>query len=489
MKKLTCILFVFGVCLSATGQDQPKALDDWKHLDELLTAYNNYFVSEYNQSNKDAEFVRVWKEWIADAPEFVGYFQKTYGDTPQKVGEAFEGLEPLEGVNNYPVPLAGAMYEIDFDGLKTEVGIWLINAGDKHFADFERQSGDNPRDIEKKMQFAERALEAYRNAVEINPEGDYSAHVAKAEKASGEAKNAWEKAVDSLEWPGHNADFEGPGDPDDLAAAALKLLEKLREDGQGWSKPEYEDEHIPVAVCVTADTWGVEKTAPLTQEPTQFRLKVLVAFRGNADPEIAYCYPMYFYTKEELGVEKAPPFYYCNSEQYASFRMPMAKVGKGGGVVADSAPVAARGKAPGPGWLMRLLLTAVLLAGGLAASSGQVLASKAAPLSTIHSTLKGARNPIAWGLLVVGILAFFLTLVRLALFRDILPQAVAVCLGLALMAKGAPSASPETTGTKGAQLSPLDKIASALGPFEKPLGLAALVLGVLHLIAGGFGLL
>ena len=186
---MTCILFVFGVCLSATGQDQPKALDDWKHLDELLTAHNNYFVSEYNQSNKDAEFVRVWKEWIADAPEFVGYFQKTYGDTPQKVGEAFEGLEPLEGVNNYPVPLAGAMYEIDFDGLKTEVGIWLINAGDKHFADFERQSGDNPRDIEKKMQFAERALEAYRNAVEINPEGDYSAHVAKAEKASGEAKN------------------------------------------------------------------------------------------------------------------------------------------------------------------------------------------------------------------------------------------------------------------------------------------------------------
>lgn len=168
--------------------------------------------------------------------------------------------------------------------------------------------------------------------------------------------------------------------------------------------------------------------------------------------------------------------------------MPMAKVGKGGGVVADSAPVAAGGKAAGPGWLMRLLLAAVLLAGGLAASSGQVLASKAAPLSTVHSTLKGARNPIAWGLLVVGILAFLLTLVRLALFRDILPQAVAACLGLALMAKGAPPASPETTETKGAQSSPLDRIASALGPFEKPLGFAALVLGVLHLIAGGFGL-
>ena len=158
-----------------------------------------------------------------------------------------------------------------------------------------------------------------------------------------------------------------------------------------------------MAVCVTADTWGVEKTAPLTQEPTQFRLKVLVAFRGNADPEIAYCYPMYFYTKEELGVEKAPPFYYCNSEQYASFRMPMAKVGKGGGVVADSAPCLPRNARARAG--QALLSGRRLLAGSDSPLFRTVLASKRRPF-ILPSTLKGSRATDSMGFFGRGILRF-----------------------------------------------------------------------------------
>ncbi len=488
MRTFVCSVFVAALCLSATAQDQAKAREDWKRLDELHQVFNTYFVSEYNQSDKGAEFIQVWKEWSAEAPDFVAYFAQTYGATSQEVFGAFDGLEPLDGVINYPMPLATSMYEIDFDTLQTQVGQWLVNTGDKHMSDHERMTGDELRDLERKMQFAERALEAYRGAVEVNPEGDYAEHIAKAEQALKDARAAWEKNLDAVEWPGHNADFEGPGDPDTLAAAALKFLEKLRDEGRSWTKPEYDDEHIPLAACVIADMWGVEKTAPLTQEPTQFRLKVLVAFRGEKDPDLVYCYPMFFYTKEERGVEKAPPFYYCNSQQYASFRMPMAKLGEGGGVLADSAPAAVAARRPGQSLVVRLLLAAGLLTAGLAATSGQVLAAKVAPLGGAHAALKATREQVGWGVLVIGALALFLSLVRLAIFRDLLPQAAAICLGLALLSKGVPAQgeAPEGQEQPAQSESPLSKAASALAPFEKELGLAALVLGILHLLAGGF---
>src|SRR5210317_1256219 len=92
--------------------------------------------------------------------------------------------------------------------------------------------------------------------------------------------------IKGREWPGHNPDFSGPGDPDKLAAAALEFLEK----NPNWSRPEYDDVHIPYAASVSGADWAVSKKAPLTHQPTQYSLNILVAFKGEKNPDTAYVY-------------------------------------------------------------------------------------------------------------------------------------------------------------------------------------------------------
>ena len=79
-------------------------------------------------------------------------------------------------------------------------------------------------------------------------------------------------------------------------------MEFLRKN-PNWSKPEYDDEHLPVAACVTGKIWEVQKKT-LLGEPTQYSVDILVAFAGKKDPKIAYCYHMVFCTREEAGVSK-----------------------------------------------------------------------------------------------------------------------------------------------------------------------------------------
>ncbi len=57
--------------------------------------------------------------------------------------------------------------------------------------------------------------------------------------------------IKGKEWPGHNPDFSGPGDPDKLAAAALDFLRKKPD----WSRPEYDDVHM-LATMRRNDPYG-----------------------------------------------------------------------------------------------------------------------------------------------------------------------------------------------------------------------------------------
>jgi hypothetical protein len=474
---------------------QDKALEDWKRLNDILGVYNSNFVSEHSQSDKGPEFIQLWKDWSKDASEFIAYFKKTYGDSPEAVANAFGEKEAPNGVHNYPRALADALYPLDFDALEKKVSGWLAKTGDEQYAKWESYEAP-PEKAELKLRYAERALAAYQAAADISPEA-VGERVAKAEKAVKESEGQWRETLKTLEWPGHNSEFAGPGDPDDLAAAALKLLESMRKAGKSWSKPEYDDEHIPLAACVVASAWGVEKKNPITQAPTQFRLKMFVAFGGKKYDDIAYGYYMYFYTEESEGVEKTPPFLYCNSEQYACHKLLKEKItaDKKAGVAFSEEgekeiPGASGG---GTGFLMRLILSLALVAGGLAASSGQVVSAKLAFLKAPCATLSGMRKPVAFGLLVIGCIAVLLTLLRLAILTDLLPQATAIALGLALLpggclpaAKSAEGDAPDGSGDKGACV--IGKATAALAPFEKALGLAALVLGVIHLLLGGMGL-
>lgn len=299
------------------------------------------------------------------------------------------------------------------------------------------------------------------------------------------------KDIEGKEWPGHNPDFSGPGNPDEIAEAALEFLTR----NPNWSRPEYDDVHTPYAACVTGSEWAVSKKAPLTHQPTQYSINLLVAFTGEKDPDIAYVYHMVFYTREEAGVAKSLPLRYANSRQYAKYQIPLDMVKKSGG---------------GFG-LWRILLGLTLIVGGLIGAR-KLLGGKVPPLKKILPILGGLALPIGGVLAVLGIGGFLCNLVRLVPHASILPQLVAIALGLvlakkALTPKPAETPAPEqpvenaddatddqagSAETAPPGSSPAARILAKLAfldPMEASLGLAALALGVLHLLAGGFPLI
>jgi hypothetical protein len=286
--------------------------------------------------------------------------------------------------------------------------------------------------------------------------------------------------IKGREWPGHNPDFSGPGDPDKIADAALEFLKK----NPNWSRPEYDDVHTPYAACVTGTDWSVSKKAPLTHQPTQYSLDVLVAFTGEKDPDVAYVYHMVFYTREEAGVEKAPPFRYANSRQYSKYKIPLNLVKASGG---------------GGSFLWRLVLGLALIAGGSLAA-GKLLAGKIPPLKKLLPILGGLAVPVGGVLLVIGAGGFLCNLLRLAPHASVLPQLTAIALGLGLLRRspvfkmpatpppaedGDEQAAPPQPSAPAAIMSKL----AFLDPLAPVLGVAALLLGVLHLVVGGFALL
>ncbi len=314
----------FGL-LSSVAQAQPdkkQAKEDWKSLDKLCVQYQGEFLSESDAVKKGAAFIDEWKAWKKQFEPLRETFKKRYGDTNLKVYDTFEGMEKPLDVKNDAVQVANIAYSLDIAREEKRYTDWALKWGKESYRKWKNLKAENVEKLELKLTRAEGAVRNFKLAKMWNPQGDYDEYIKQAEAAVKETRPLWEKALAELKWPGHNKDFAGPGNPDELAKAALEFLKK----NPKWSKPEYDDEHIPVAACVTAKGWEVSKKAPLTHEPTQFSVNIFVAFKGKKDAKTAYCYHMVFYTGEEAGVKKAVPFRHANSRQYAKYRMLMSNV-------------------------------------------------------------------------------------------------------------------------------------------------------------------
>lgn len=147
--------------------------------------------------------------------------------------------------------------------------------------------------------------------------GDYDEQIRTARDAVDKTLVKYKKNLAELKWSGHNPSFAGPGNPDELAKAALEFLRKHPD----WTAPEFDDKHTPLTAVVSGNGWEVYKREILTEAPLQYSLKMLVAFVGEKDSELAYCYYMEFYTAERKGIQPGLPFHYANSRQYESYRM------------------------------------------------------------------------------------------------------------------------------------------------------------------------
>ena len=513
---LTALALLAGpAALSAYAVDAKQAADDWKTLSDFTLRHMRKLSSESDLKKGGQAFVDEWRDWRSGFEPFFGQFKERYGSTYADVTKAFEGIQrPLE-VSQDIGSLFTTAENIKLDEREKQFAQWASDLGRDAYQRWSRMGEPDPTKVELKYDYTERALRDRQLAKELDPDGTYDEFISKAQAANDQTRPEWEKVLKDLAWPGHNSDFAGPGDPDTLAAAALDYLKKA----ESWSKPEYDDEHIPIAACVTAKGWEVSKKTVLG-EPTQYSLNCFVAFKGTKDPKIAYGYHMVFYTQEEPGIAKAPPFRYGNSRQYAKFKMLMSNVPAGRGAGGTTSGCL--------GLVLRIVLAALLLVGGLVAAR-PIVKSKVAALGGVCDAMAPMAAKIGVIMLVVGLLCFLRALVlHFAPFADLVPQVLAVLVGLVLAKSilirepkpvAAEGSSAEAADTADAAVeqegasAPGDTMAQAketaaqaaqkaqdlvykskdkiekLERIQVPLGLACLAAGIIHVIAGGLWLL
>lgn len=313
---------VMSATPAAAQVNKTQAVADWKVMDRLCTQYQRTFLSESEAKKMGPSFKTEWETWKKEFVPAWESFSKKYGADHRAVGKTFEGIEKPDGVSNDAWMVANIAVGIDVSRQEAQFADWAVGWAKDALRVATGFKGENLEQLERKLIRAEDAVRYFKLAKTWNPKGDYDESMKQAEAIVKEVTPQWKKALSELKWPGHSAEFAGPGKPDELAAAALELLRKKPD----WTKPEYDDEHVPFAACVTAKGWEVWKKAPLTEQPTQYCTELLVAFTGKADPDLVYCYRMVFYTKEEAGVKPELPFHYANSKQYACFRMLKANV-------------------------------------------------------------------------------------------------------------------------------------------------------------------
>lgn len=468
-------LMVFLVVLFSIAQTAfADKISDWKKLAEMNDTFAPFRSAP--SATHDAEFVFAWEKWRDEFTPFAKNFIDRYGAKREELLQSFKDMDLPEGVYVTPANLEDLL-SLDTGAHQKIIAGWLKADGDEVFKRWEAMKDPSKEKLELKADYARRALDKYLLAEKLDSgvSGDAKD---KAEKALEESEAVLKKAMADLKWPGHNANFEGPGSPDYLASEALKLLRTMKADGKQWSKPEYDDEHIPVAACVIGSKWEISKKEPITERPTQYSLKFFVAFKGTKSSDIAYGYNMFFYTRESEAsrAEMSPPFYYCNSEQYAKHKMLMKNVPTGGGGSSTSSGLF--------GVVYRLLLSLLLIGGGIVAWNA-FLREKLPQLSPLYDALAGMKTPLGYALLAVGILDLLRTAVlSLSPLADILPQLTAIALGLTMVSfKGL----EEKTGNEKVKsaLSKVQALSTALEPRQVLLGKIALALGLIHLIIGG----
>ena len=289
-------------------------------------------------------------------------------------------------------------------------------------------------------------------------------------KANADTKE--DAALDAGQWAPHFSGFQGPGNTNKLADSALKWFKS----DAGWSKDK-----DPIAVRIKGDWRVADKN--LLGDPLTWGLPIEAAFIRHKDREdkkdVAWVYSLTIVTRD---AEKKPPW-------------KTAWVGNNRQMRASNVKSASSGS--GPNILFRLLLAAALL------SSGLMLAGPKLKIpASIYDKIKPFRPIVGVATLSVGAILLFFNL--LSPLSDIIPQASCIVAGLflgfeLLMKKPAKLATDDSDdfANKAGQnldeavrktqefLSKQEQRVLKLEKYQVPMGIVCLVLGILHLLAGG----
>ena len=477
-------LFVATLACAAAGQparDERLAREDWQALAAHVSEYHKRYETKEALEGGGRHIASDWLEWKRDFGELMAVFSDRYGATPAKVGEAFADVAAPLDVEKAPADLFADARAIDVAAHEEVLANWALDLAREAYREWDGMHQPEPAEMETKLRRAEEALAFFELAQQLNPQGDYGDYVEEAEEARAATEVRFREALGDLTWPGHHPEFAGPGDPDALAAAALAYLDT----GAYWPAPEYDDTHTPVAACVFGTEWEAQESPGSGGEPGRYSLDILVAFAGEGDPEVVYCYPMVFYTAEGPGAEPRPPFMYACSMPGA-FRLLAARVpARDEGRRKPTSGLA--------GWLFRAGLAAAMALGSVLAASGRSFESRLTWAARIRRVLLPGRAFVGLVLAAAGAACFLrATFSYWAPLADCLPQVLCVLLGLAMARPLFPGGGPSPAREKAAEptrTSFLIRTLNVLEHGETGLGWMCLAFGLAHFVCGGLWLL
>jgi len=315
----------------------------------------------------------------------------------------------------------------------------------------------NPNPALRETAF-ERARTCLTLALEIDPGNSEAQTILDGLGAAAAAAD--DKAADALDrgtWEDHSSRFQGPGSAGSLAASARKWLAG----DPSWSK----DKDV-IAVRVNGDWVVAERDR--NRKPITWGLPIEAAFvrhiDRDADRDVAVIFRLTMVTREN---DKSAPW-------------KMARVGSNRQMRASNISTSTS-SGGGPNALFRLILVIALFASGLLLLESLVQA-KVPALAGLYGVLVPLRPIIGVATLGIGVVLLVLNL--LSPISDILPQAAAIVAGLflgleLLLRKRSGSAVGKAQEMLAAQEENIKKI----GKFQVPLGVACIVLALIHLFA------
>jgi hypothetical protein len=382
--------------------------------------------------------------------EFMGKFEAKYGTNESAIDQAVNtalGAAPSRRTS--------------FLWKELKEGLELVNQYDVRLA--EKILGDVNRDMQHIDSFSDRIVDRkfqqFKDMLEVARELDPKNENVKTllKSIDGQRKDAnseIEAKIEGTTWDPHSAHFNGPGNPDKLAAEVEKFLE-VNDKGQR--------EDNVIAVRIAGDWRVADKT--LLGETLTYGLPVEVAWRLKDDDDNASVQSLTIVTRD---LEKAAPF--KNSWVGDSWRIRTSAIKGVGG--------------SGPNGLFKLLLSATLILSGFLAIMPW-MESKSPKVAQTFAPLKAVRGIVGVVTLGLGLLFFLLGLANP--LSDLFPLAVAIVTGLFLgleliISTSAQNAKAEELIKKG------EGSIRKLAKVQVPLGWACLGLGTIHLMLGGLPL-
>ena len=439
-------------------------------MDEITKAYQDSLARYRELESKDLKHLN----------ETMSQFEKDYGNSEKEIdaniikslGQApkrrasfmWAAIKKVQNqLNTYPQVIAGQLLQAS----KRDLGMvkrLSAKIRDKKFDQIKSQ-------LEIALEFDAKNTEAKQLLDQIDG-------------LKSEEMAAVNKKIDEAKWLPHSAHFNGPGNPEKLTAAVEKFLE-IDDEGQRHDSI--------IAVRISGDWRVADKT--ITGAPLTYGLPVHVAYRMKSDENTASVASFTMVTRDN---EKQPPF----KTQWVGdgWRVRVATIEATTGIDARSG--SSEGSS-GISQLFTLILSIALIISGLIAAT-PLLKEKVAAIGNVLDILAPLRGLVGVITFGIGSVFFILATLSLSPFANIIPQATAaligLLLGLELMVKQNVHIDATENMNEAAQKAEQLANASAqkaqdllkqnqdriqkLQQFQIPIGVSAIVLGIVHLLMG-----